>query len=322
MRLSVIGKRRGCNLSSRWKRVNAVSPFSVVREAITGNFSGRATGSTLGIRMGCGRYDISPLFYSWESNRTPRPPPRCFGEGGVSCENMGLFNGRVTASPLRCMVGNGRLSESPLQFGIDRHIGAFFCLFFSWESNPTPGPPPPRLRRGGVSCENMGLFNGRVTASPLRCMVGNGRLSESPLFYSRARKPPPPRPPTPIKGEGEKSRVYIRFDVSLGRGMKEKSFAWAAALWSRGGLQFMMNWHIGEFFCLSRGVVARGSTVWNRNQAPLPMPMETNLVSMYSLRPSCPDSRPKPLLLRPPKGASAVAGTMSLTPMMPKSRPS
>ena len=45
----------------------------------------------------------------------------------------------------------------------------------------------------------------------------------SVLFASK--KTPTPRPPTPIKREGEKSRVYIRFDVSLERSMKANSFA-------------------------------------------------------------------------------------------------
>ena len=46
----------------------------------------------------------------------------------------------------------------------------------------------------------------------------------APVLFA-SKKAPTPRPPTPIKGEGEKSRVYNRFDVSLGRGMKANSFA-------------------------------------------------------------------------------------------------
>ena len=65
-------------------------------------------------------------------SRTPTPPPGPLPEASErgSCDfaDVGYECGRVTASPLRIMVGNGRLSESPLQFGIDRHIGEFFCL--------------------------------------------------------------------------------------------------------------------------------------------------------------------------------------------------
>src|SRR5712672_3254065 len=49
---------------------------------------------------------------------------------------------------------------------------------------------------------------------------------------------------------------------------------------------------------------------------------EIYLVSKYASSPSWPNSRPRPDSFMPPKGHCGVAGTGSLMPMMPASRPS
>ena len=77
-------------------------------------------------------------------------------------------------------------------------------------TNPTPGPLPEASERGSPRLQ---MWDSKLGVSAKR-----------PCFI-REQENPHPRPPTPIKGEGEKSRVYNRFDVSLGRGMKANSFA-------------------------------------------------------------------------------------------------
>ena len=64
-----------------------------------------------------------------------------------------------------------------------------------------------------------------VADGKLFSVMGGHQTAPPALCFVREQENPHPRPPTPIKGKGEKSRVNARFDASVGRGVKADYFA-------------------------------------------------------------------------------------------------
>ena len=154
-----------------------------------------------------GRADRSP----------PRPPSPTRGEGGAyRCGMQGILRERMSYSACVYSLRVGeRFTESPLQVGVRLAV------------NPTPRPPPRRVREGELNTAGsqphppapsptsqgggakhggmQGMLRWRLLCSA--CVYGlrvGGRFTESPLQVGvRLAVNPTPRPPPRRVREGE-----------------------------------------------------------------------------------------------------------------------